>query len=345
MPDTSSAIDPAADSGDALLLAQGQREADAEQGPHTMACLEVWGDNRAVDSAVAMPGLDVHVLATPYQGQAAGGDVHYLSSCATGRISRILVADVAGHGQRVAELATKLRGLMRQYVNYLDQTAFVSRLNQQFGQVSEMGRFATAIVATYWSPTGFLVASNAGHPRPLLYRAADRSWTILKDKPRPEDQAAGQAPANLPLGIDDVSSYDQFAVKLKPGDRVLFYTDSLPEAAPGNNPARQLGESGLLDLVATIDPADPRRFIHEVVDRVTAWAGNPPGDDVTLMLLCPNERPGQASLSARLGAVVSFFSTLAGSWRKNAAPVPWPELSAVNLLGPIFPWLNKRHGG
>mgnify|MGYP003483393270 CR=1 FL=1 len=41
--------------------------------------------------------------------QARGGDVVYASSCATGRITRLMVADVAGHGHTVAATAADLR--------------------------------------------------------------------------------------------------------------------------------------------------------------------------------------------------------------------------------------------
>src|SRR5262245_16992854 len=98
--------------------------------PHTMQCMEVWGGNHAVDQGVIMPGLDVWVFAQPHEGGEFGGDVHYVSSCGTGRISRLVVADVSGHGAKVADVARGLRTLMRKFVNYLDQTRFVEALNK-----------------------------------------------------------------------------------------------------------------------------------------------------------------------------------------------------------------------
>lgn len=334
-----SAEDAARDAEAERLLAEVTANPDAG---HTMQCMEVWGGNTAIDSVVAMPGLDCHVFSRPYKGDAAGGDVHYVSSCATGRIARVLVADVAGHGERVAQLAVGLRGLMRRYINYLDQTAFVRQLNKEFGQLSTVGRFATAIVATYWAPTDYLVATNAGHPRPLHYSQGRNSWMILKDKPRPGDAGAT---SNIPLGIDEVASYDQFAVKLKPGDVVVLYTDSLIEAGPPGPGQTMLGEDGLLRIARELDPSDPQQFIEQLVARVEAYAGGTPQDDVTILLLRCTQRKPMPTPAARFGAVVSFLQTLAGSWRKDAAPVPWPELSLINLLGPFLPFLNNRHGG
>ena len=99
---------------------------------HSLACSEVWGGNQDVLSAVSMPGLDAYVLSKPHAGDAAGGDIHYLSSCATGRIGRVLIADVAGHGEQVASLALKLRGILRKNVNYVDQSRFMRPMNREF---------------------------------------------------------------------------------------------------------------------------------------------------------------------------------------------------------------------
>src|SRR5688500_18904568 len=96
---------------------------------HRMQCLEVWGGNTVADSAVAMAGLDAWVFSRPYGGAEGGGDVHYVSSCATGNVTRMLVADVMGHGDTVAAAAVELRQLMRSHADFLDQTRFVAELN------------------------------------------------------------------------------------------------------------------------------------------------------------------------------------------------------------------------
>ncbi|MFT3684990.1 MAG: SpoIIE family protein phosphatase [Phycisphaerales bacterium] len=134
-----------------------------------MQCMEVWGGYGVSDNGVIMPGLDVWVFSRPYQQSEFGGDVHYVSSCGTGRISRLLVADVSGHGESVAAIAKDLRDLMRRYVNYVDQRAFVEQLNGSFLGLAKNGLFATAAVATFFAPTQTLTLTNAGHPRPLLY--------------------------------------------------------------------------------------------------------------------------------------------------------------------------------
>ncbi|MGD9689571.1 MAG: PP2C family protein-serine/threonine phosphatase [Phycisphaerales bacterium] len=320
-----------------------QARADAgDAGEHVMQCMEIWGGNEAIDAKVDMPGLRAWVYSKPYKGESAGGDIHYVSSCATGRITRLLVADVSGHGTKVADLAVKLRDLMRRYVNYLDQSAFVRQLNREFAQVASLGKFATAIVATYFSSSDCLVASNAGHPRPLWFQSRTRRWSILKDKPREGDTR--EEPSNLPFGIDDISGYDQLKVHLAPGDLLVIYTDSLMEAQ--NSRGELLGEEGLLRLAETLDPGDPRRFMSDLIDRVIAFAGGEvPGDDITLMALAASGRKPRPSLGAQAGAVWEFILALANSWRAGAPPVPWPDWNRANLLGAFSERFGRSWNG
>ena len=149
-----------------------------------MECMEVWGGSQLTSRRVEFGGLEVWVYSKPHGEAQCGGDVYYASSCATGRISRFLLADVAGHGNSVAATAADLRTLMRRFVNRLDQTEFVKLLNKQFVALSRAEAFATAIVTTFFAPTRRLTVCNAGHPRPLLYQAMHRTWELLGDQER-----------------------------------------------------------------------------------------------------------------------------------------------------------------
>src|SRR5580658_9570261 len=175
-----------------------------------MQCMEVWGGSQLTTRGVAFGGLDAWVYSKPHGNAQRGGDVYYASSCATGRIARLLLADVAGHGISVAETAAGLRTLMRRFVNRLDQTEFVRLLNQQFAALSENGAFATAIVATFFEPSRRMSVCNAGHPRPLLYRAARQRWDFLGHHAPDQEVKMSAGPSNLPLGLLEMSAYDQF---------------------------------------------------------------------------------------------------------------------------------------
>lgn len=312
----------------------------AESGAHTMECMEVWGGNQAAESTVKMPGLDVWVYSRPYQGDAGGGDVHYVSRCGTGRIARLLVADVSGHGKGASEIAVTLRNLMRKFVNYLDQSHFVESLNREFGSTAEGGNFATAVVGTYWAPTQYLVTCNAGHPRPMLFRARAGAWEIL----HPEDRPSDDAPANLPLGIVEPTRYDPFGIRLDRDDLVLIYTDSLIEARAPGGPL--LGEQGLLEILNRLGGTSPEGFIAALLREINAFTrAQPPEDDVTVMLL-RNTAAGapRMSFSQSASAVWLFLGLVVARLRGGSTPIPWPELRLENIGGAIFPRLSLRWG-
>ena len=191
-----------------------------------------------------MPGS----TADRFEGAERGGDLHYVSLCGFGVVTRLVVADVSGHGAEAAEFSHALRELMRKNINTKSQTRLVRELNRQFGEEARLLRFATAVVATYLATRQTLTVCNAGHPRPLLYRAARREWCVL------DNDLAGTG--NLPLGLDDETAYGQFTVRLAPGDFVLVYTDALTEAADGAG--RMLGEDGLLSLARGLDADELR---------------------------------------------------------------------------------------
>ena len=51
-----------------------------------MQCMEIRGGNQAAEEALDAPGLQGWVYSRPYGSAASGGDVHYLSLCASGTI-------------------------------------------------------------------------------------------------------------------------------------------------------------------------------------------------------------------------------------------------------------------
>lgn len=302
-----------------------------------MPCMEVWGGNQAVDCGVVMSGVDAWLYSRPFRGETGGGDVHYVSSCATGRITRVLVADVSGHGSAVSEVGATLRLLMRRYVNHLDQTRFVVALNNEFGALAQGGRFATSVVGTFFAPNNLLTVSNAGHPPPLLYRSREKSWSLVR-RPESEDAAA-----NVPLGILEHSRYGQQSVQLRVGDLVLCYTDSLIEALGADG--RMLGLEGLLEIARSLDPKRPENLIPSLLEAVSSPAeGNLQGDDVTVLLLRPNGMAPRAPVAERVKAPFRIMGGLARSLHPGGTP-PWPELSLPAFGGAIFSPLNRLWKG
>lgn len=283
---------------------------------HQLQCLEVWGGNEPARQSVSLSGLDAWVESIPHANAAAGGDVHYLSSCAAGQVTRMFLADVSGHGSSVAEIARSLRMLMRQHVNHHSQVSFVKRMNKTFTEQSAAGIFATAVVCTYYAPRSELSICNAGHPPPMLYRAATGRWELLCGEPPCDpgnaSRSESEVPANIPLGILDIASYDQMKVKLADGDRVLCYTDSLIEARDAAG--EMLGSDGVLAIANRLpDSVSCAGFLERFWLALRERAGDTLlNDDVTLVLITPNRSTRRDTFLNRLYApfrVVLHFLT------------------------------------
>lgn len=261
-----------------------------------LACMEVWGGKHEANASLALSGIEAWVSSQPHLGSEEGGDIHYVSQCGSGHILRFLLADVAGHGASVSGVAADLRKLMRRHINKLDNSHFARALNDEFAALGAEGIFATAVLVTWFRPSRQLIIANAGHPRPLWYRAATGSWERLEQDKVEVDQKA----ANLPLGVIEGSPYHQFAVTLDVGDLVLIYTDALLEAR--NPQGRPLNEIGLIGLARSIDPAAPCEYGPALLEAVSEYRGGAaPEDDQTLLVVQHNENPGpRQSLGDRL---------------------------------------------
>ncbi|MCI0363518.1 MAG: serine/threonine-protein phosphatase [Phycisphaerales bacterium] len=259
--------------------------AESAETIHTMQCMEVWGGNVAAETGISVHGIDAWLYSQPFHGEINGGDIHYVSMCGQGRIARFVLADVAGHGSAVNDLAVQLRTLMRKHVSTPDQTRFARSLNRTFGRLSREGLFATAALATYFAPTDELKVCLAGHPRPLWYHAMSDRWSLLTHD---HDSSAPFA-ANLPLGIIRSTEYNQFAVTLEKGDLIVLYSDGLIET--GGAREGHIGEAGLLSLAAQIDPSDPStvgRSLIAAADAKSNWPSGMRDDDLTVLVLHHN---------------------------------------------------------
>lgn len=299
--------------------------------------MEVWSGHQLTTQGVAFGGLDAWVYSKPYDGASHGGDIYYASSCATGRISRLLLADVSGHGTAVATTAADLRTLMRRFVNRLDQSEFVGLLNQKFAALSTDGLYATAIVTTFFAPSRRLTICNAGHPRPLLYRAAEKTWTLLAH----ESKSKERGPRNLPLGMIDKSLYEEFDVELEPGDCLMSYTDALIESNDADG--EMLGEKGLLRIANLLGDANPQDFIDAVLrDIGRRHPGNLTDDDVTVLVVRANGKQPRYTLREKLDAQMRFLKTFVMSVRPKAERAPFPDAKLANLGGAIIPALARR---
>ena len=266
------------------------KQGDVDQ--QTLQCMEIWGGIEPVEKTVSTPGLDLWVFSQPFGGDEQGGDVYYVTLCGGGLITRMVVADVSGHGSTVAEFSSSLRSLLRKNINQKSQNRLVERLNQQFADMAEMQRFATAVVITYLASVNRLSVCNAGHPRPLYYEANAGTWSFLSPRAGTRDDGG-----NLPLGLDDATRYQTFDLTLGP----VIWPFSTPTPSP-KPPIRQENcwesrDCSPLPQGSTRRHPRPAAIGSAVLSAVARHRGSAGADDDVTMIVLRHNASGPRRLS------------------------------------------------
>ncbi|HVR08015.1 MAG TPA: PP2C family protein-serine/threonine phosphatase [Thermoanaerobaculia bacterium] len=224
-----------------------------------------------------LPGLDLAVRYVP-AAEVAGDLYDFLP--APGNRLGVLLADVSGHGVPAALVASMVKiaaaaqaadaaapGKMLTGMSHI----FHRRLRTQF------------ITATYLCldlDAGSLRWASAGHPPPLLLR---------RGRVR-ELKSAGPI-----LGRLARSDYAESRTSLEAGDRLVVFSDGIPEAAA---PSGELfGDDRLQVFLAEHGQLSPDAFAGALLSRLEEWSHpGPPGaspdrgaqgfaDDLTLVVL------------------------------------------------------------
>jgi hypothetical protein len=145
----------------------------------------------------------------------------------------------------------------------------------------------------------------------------------------------------MPLGILDVTEYEQFDVELEPGDCILNYTDALVESRDADG--EMLGETGLLRIVRLLGDVEPplltKALLREIADR---FPTNLTEDDVTVLLVRANGRRPRFSLKDFLWANLRMAGSLIRAINPWAERPPLPDFNLANIGGAIIPALEQR---
>ncbi len=238
-------------------------------------CMEVTGGRLSYDVQYEMPGLTMQIFSRQSDhGVSGGGEVHYISSCASGRITRMLLADICGSEDVFRRFSCEMRsGLMRN-INSIWQTRVVSDMSNQFRQFALQGGFATASVATFFAPTRSFVMCNIGNPPPLIYRANQRIWEVLHG-----EKEVAQTESEIE-GVFGEHEYRHINTKLEVGDLFVIYGNGFAQSSfPGGD---VVGHNRLLAALQDAPHTDPEARVSHLANLIQR--SNPPGEDSTILL-------------------------------------------------------------
>lgn len=131
--------------------------------------------------------------------------------------------------------------------------------------------FVTVVIASWHAPSSTLAWVCCGHPPPLLV-AADGSVEELR------------GPRTWPLGLTDLGlrTFERAQRRLRPGDRVVLYSDGITERRTA---AGRLGLAGLVAAVRSADDSSAVATVAAIERAVLAASRDRVSDDATQLVL------------------------------------------------------------
>ncbi|MBN1301100.1 MAG: PP2C family protein-serine/threonine phosphatase [Melioribacteraceae bacterium] len=200
-----------------------------------------------------------------------GGDYYDCIKLNDGRYA-LVIADVAGKGVPAALLVSTLNASLNAYLNsqiQLDELA--ARMNKVIYKASPSNKFITFFIAVLSPESGELDIINAGHNPSLILKNDKRLYRV---------EAGGVA-----LGMFDMNlPYAGEKLIFNKGDKLLLYTDGIPEAM--NSAEEEYSDEKLEEFYLLNSDCAASEFLDKLVAEVRKHtADTPQSDDITALLL------------------------------------------------------------
>jgi serine phosphatase RsbU (regulator of sigma subunit) len=184
----------------------------------------------------------------------------------------VLVADVSGHGMPAALIASMLKiALSAQAAHASDPAQVLLGLNQALcGKFQH--HFVTAAYLYFDMQKRTVTYAGAGHP-PLLLSGGPEGVRSIEEN-------------GLFLGKFSFATYTSVVLPLKDGDRVLLYTDGIPETT---NPAGiEFGTDSFKQFLETERSTSADQFADRLLAELSRWSARgseDQDDDITIVAI------------------------------------------------------------
>ena len=161
------------------------------------------------------------ITARNVPAQYIAGDFYDYVPLGDGRLLLVL-ADVAGKGVSAGLIMATVKAMIPLLAAEQPNPApLLGRLNERLTGQLPPREFVAMTLALYDAERGIVTVANAGLPDPLLVAT---SQAVIVSGPR------------YPIGVRKVLAYESITTKLAPGERLLLFTDGLPEAPVDGEP-------------------------------------------------------------------------------------------------------------
>ncbi len=202
-----------------------------------------------------MPGVRIAAVYEPADPrQPVGGDWYDVFALDDERVA-VVIADVAGHGHQAAVFMVQVRNVFRAIaVEHTEPGDVLNRANDVTTRLNEPdGPFVTCCYAVLDIGARTLRWAQAGHFSPLVV-GADGTSTYLDERPGP------------PLALYEGHGYESSSIEVRPGDRIVMFTDGLVEKRREH---LDVGLARLAQLAASYAGLAPQAFVETLAGLVT----------------------------------------------------------------------------
>ena len=215
------------------------------------------------------PFVEISGLTVP--AAEVAGDLFDIVPLSDGRIA-LAVADVTGHGVGAGIISAMTKSALRtQIQQHPDPVAVLTNLNRTIFQVSDQRTFVTFAYALIDPAAERLQFGTAGHPPMLVRRGSSGEFESLRT-------------VNLGLGMKEDTEFSGSDTYLRKGDRLLLYTDGIPEAA--NSKDEQYGIDQIRGCLAKPETSSAEVCQCILQDIKAFTGGRQPDDDMSVLCAC-----------------------------------------------------------
>lgn len=184
------------------------------------------------------------------------------------------VGDVSGKGVPAAFVMAITRVMCHLFADLgLPVKDVATRINNSIAKNNDANMFVTLFFGCIDLDTKKMEFCNAGH-NPIIVIPPDGEPYYLKVNP------------NMAVGVWGGFDYKSETLDLRPGTKLLLYTDGVTEAEKADN--EQFGEERLLQHISAPEfkNLNPEEMVSSVLDAVKNFAGdNEQNDDITIFAI------------------------------------------------------------
>ena len=216
--------------------------------------------------------LDFTISALSRSAKEMGGDFYDFFAIDDDHIG-ITVADASDKGIPAALFMVKSCTLIKSsaLLNH-NPSMVLSDANHVLCERNDESMFVTVFFGIYTVSEKKLIYVNAGHEYPAIYRADTGSYSLIDEE------------HDVVLGIMENIEFHERELQLNSGDKLLLYTDGLPEAI--NKDGSAYGESSMIDCLNRSHDITGQAVLDAIRDDIDTFAaGVAQFDDMTMLLL------------------------------------------------------------